>query len=332
MVLGLAQALHTLAVGSSGCIDMLADCGGTDKGDALDILMGQEDFRFIPGAGHDIEDAVRNAGFLVEFCKAQAGHGGGGSGLEHECIAAHNAKRCHPAHRNHGREVPRCDAGKHADRLTVERGVIAGGGVHEAFAHEQGGSRAGQLGHFQRLADVAGSLAPALAVFLGHEHGQLIHVFLDQVAQLHHDACALADRGVSPCRIGSLGAGDGLFDFFLGAAGDLSDSFARGRIVNGVELFTLALYKLSADKGFHDFHGSITSVYLVASGGLGQMGVITLPYCAFSEAMNASRASSVGISLEQAWLATSMAADALPLSSASSSGLPAIRACRKEDA
>ena len=56
-----------------------------------------------------------------------------------------------------------------------------------------------------------------------------------------------------------------------------------------------------------------------------QRGKTISPYCAFSSRMNFSRASSVGMSLEQAWLATSMAAEALPLSSASGRLFPAIR-------
>ena len=41
-------------------------------------------------------------------------------------VSADNAQRGHPAHRNHRGEVPRRDAGEHADGLPVQGGVIPG--------------------------------------------------------------------------------------------------------------------------------------------------------------------------------------------------------------
>ena len=252
MVLGFAQALYTLAVCSGGGIDMLADGSGPDKGNAAHIRMRQEDFGFIAGARNHIEDTVRDTGFLVQFCKPQTGHGRGGGGLEHERIAADNGQRRHPAHRDHGREVPGRNAGENTDGLTIERGVIAGGGVHQAFAHQQAGCRACQFGHFQCLAHIAGGLAQCLAVLGRAQECQLFHVLFNEVAQLHHHGSTLAHRGVPPCRIGSLGGFNGLFHFILGAAGDLGNDLACGRVIDGIELFRGTVDELAADKGFHD--------------------------------------------------------------------------------
>ena len=251
MVLGLAQGLNPLAVGGGGGIYVQADLRGADKGNAPDVGMGQQNFSLMAGAGHNVEHAVGDTGLSVKLRKLHAGHGRGGGRLQNEGIAADDGKGCHPAHRDHSREIPGCNPCKHADGLPVEGGVIAPGGIHQAFAHQQAGRRAGKLGHFQRLRHVTGGLTPALSVFGGDHPGQFFLIPLNEAPQLHHNTGAGADGGILPGGEGCLCGGNCLFYLSGGALGNLGNGFAGGGIIDGGVLLAFAVYPLTADIGLH---------------------------------------------------------------------------------
>ena len=251
MVLGLAQGLNPLSVGGGGGIHMQAHLRGADKGNAPDVGMSQQDLRLMAGAGHDVEHAVGDTGLPVKRRELHAGHGRGGGGLQDEGIAADDGKGRHPAHGDHGREIPGRNSGKHADGFPVEGGVIAPGGIHQAFAHQQAGRRAGKLGHLQSLRHVTGSLAPTLSVFGSDHPGQFFLIPLNEAPQLHHNTGAGTNGGILPGGEGCLCGGNGLFYLSGGALGDLGNGFAGGGIIDGGELLAFAVDPLTADIGLH---------------------------------------------------------------------------------
>ena len=157
VVFRLAERLYALAGSGRRCVDMLADGSGADEGNALYIRMLEQEFRFVSAARHDIQNAVREPCLFIEFCKPQARHRRCGRCLQNIGVAAGNGQRGHPAHRDHGREVPGGDAGVYAERLAVAHGVIAIGDVHLALAHHQRRDAAREFGHFQSLLHIARS-------------------------------------------------------------------------------------------------------------------------------------------------------------------------------
>ena len=162
--------------------------------------MLEQEFRFVSAARHDIQNAVREPCLFIEFCKPQARHRRCGRCLQNIGVAAGNGQRGHPAHRDHGREVPGGDAGVYAERLAVAHGVIAIGDVHLALAHHQRRDAAREFGHFQSLLHIARSFGPRLAVFPCDHHGQLVEVRHDQITEFEHQIRTAARRGLRPRR------------------------------------------------------------------------------------------------------------------------------------
>ena len=64
-------------------------------------------------AVHDVEHAVRQSGFLQQFCEIQACRWIALGRLEDEGVATGDGDREHP-HRHHDREIERGDAGADA--------------------------------------------------------------------------------------------------------------------------------------------------------------------------------------------------------------------------
>ena len=180
MVLGLAQGLAALAVGSGFFIDFQTHRGGANKGNALNIRVLQNGVDLIARAGDHIDDTVRHACVLVQLSKEHGGLGGQGSGFQYQGVAGGNTGGCHPAKRDHGREVYRHNAGKHAQRLSVFHGIVPAGGVHNGLTHHQGRYLGGQLRALFCLEHISLGFCPNFAVFLGNAHGQFIHALQDQ--------------------------------------------------------------------------------------------------------------------------------------------------------
>ena len=60
------SAWTRLPAAAAVLVDMKADRCRADKAYAFDVRMLQQNFRLVPGAGHQIDDAGRQAGFLQQ--------------------------------------------------------------------------------------------------------------------------------------------------------------------------------------------------------------------------------------------------------------------------
>ena len=174
MVLGLGLGLDALAVGGGDGVDVLADVGGADEGDAAHQRVGQQDLGLVAAAGDDVDDALGQPGLLEQLEQADAGGRHHAGGLEHEGVAGDDAQRDHPAEGDHGREVEGGDAGEHAERLAVAHGVVPGGHVHERLALGDHGSGDADFAAFDDLDDLAAGLVEVLAHLAGADVGELL--------------------------------------------------------------------------------------------------------------------------------------------------------------
>ena len=128
--------------------------------------------------------------------------------LEDEGVAHGDGRRQHPQ-RDHGREVERRDAGDHAQGLAQGIDVDPRPRALGVFALGQARDAADEFHHVQAPLDVALGVGHHLAVLGGQQHGQLVHVGLDQALELEHDARAPLRVQRRPARLRRLGAGHG---------------------------------------------------------------------------------------------------------------------------
>jgi hypothetical protein len=247
VVLGAAQRLHALIVGSARVIDVLGDRGGADEADRRDVRMGEDGVDRLLVAVDDVEHAVGQAGLLHEVGDHQGGRGVLLRGLQDEGVAAGERYREHP-HRHHGREVEGRDAGADADRLADRPAVDIRAHVLAELALQELRDAAGEL-HDLEAADAAAlGVAEDLAVLGGDEGGHGVEVGLGQLLELEEDAGALQRRGGGPAGEGGLRRGDRLAD--LGGAGErhLRRFLAGGRVEHVAEAAGRALGQFAVDQ------------------------------------------------------------------------------------
>ena len=162
--------------------------------------MLEQNLRLIAARGDQVEHAVGQARFLPKFGNAHGGLRRKAGGLQHHAVSAGDADGSHPSLRNHGREIPRRDAGEDAQRFAELHRVITGGDIHQRLALHHLGRAAGELDNLDDLEDVAHGLVPLLAVLLGAQIGQFVQMLVEQLLHLEEHLSALADRRVAPCR------------------------------------------------------------------------------------------------------------------------------------
>ena len=96
VVLRSAKGLDTLSVRRGGLIDVLGDRGGADKGNSLNVRVGEEGVDGHLVAVQDVEDAVRQAGFFPEFGHPVHGRGILFAGFDDDGVAGGDGKREEP--------------------------------------------------------------------------------------------------------------------------------------------------------------------------------------------------------------------------------------------
>ena len=106
MVFGFAQRLDTFVVGSGCGIDMPANRGRANKSDAFYVGVFQENFGLLPSAGYQVDDAVGQPCFFPQIKYFHGAAWDKAGGFDDECVTRGNGKGCHPAVRDHGREIP----------------------------------------------------------------------------------------------------------------------------------------------------------------------------------------------------------------------------------
>ena len=211
VILGAAEALHALAVGGAGCVDVFRDRRGADEADRLDAaIVEQRVDRFLV-AIDDVEDAGRQARLQEQLGDAHRHRGIALRWLEDEGVAAGDRRGAFPQ-RDHGREVERRDPGDHAERLAHGIEVDAGAGALAVFALEQMRDAAGKFHHLDTALHVAARIAEDLAVFGGQQLGEVLEILLHQLEELEHHARAPLRVGRRPAGLRGLGIGDGVLD------------------------------------------------------------------------------------------------------------------------
>lgn len=190
VVLGAAEALGALAVGGGGLVDVLGDRGGADEADGLDALVGEQHVDDGLVAVDDVEHAGGQPGLDEQLGQAQR-HGRVALGrLEHERVSARDGRAGLPQ-RDHRGEVERGDAGDDAERLAHRVDVDAGAGGVGELALEQVRDAGGELDHLEAALDVALGVGDGLAVLGGQQPGQVLHVVLHELQELHQHPGAL---------------------------------------------------------------------------------------------------------------------------------------------
>lgn len=199
VVLCPAQCLNALAVCGAGCVDILGDGGGAHEGNRGNTLIGQQDVNGFLIPVDNVEDAVRQTGFLPEFCHPLGCGGVLFRGLQHHGVTRGDGDREEP-HRNHRREVEGGDNGRDAKWLTDRVDIELGGGVLRVAALDQVWDAASKFDDFLAAGDFAQCVIKYLAVFGGDDRGELALALVEQFAVVEQDCCAAGQRGVAPCR------------------------------------------------------------------------------------------------------------------------------------
>ena len=164
--------------------------------------MTQKYFRFVPPGRNHVEHAGRKSRFLPELGDAHGGLRHEARGFENQTVARGDADRRHPALGNHGRKVPRGNAGKDTDRMVVSRRVVSGRNVHQGVALHDVRRAAGEFHDLGDFEHVAHRFIPFLAHFPGEQIGQFFEMLVQQSLQIEEHLDPLAYGSVGPCRIG----------------------------------------------------------------------------------------------------------------------------------
>ncbi len=194
MVLGPAQRLHALAVGSALLMDVFSDRGRADKGNGLDVRVLQQCIDRHLVALHHIEDAIGQTGFLEQTRHQQAGRRIALGRFEDEAVAGHQRHGNHPQG-HHDRKVERRDPGADAQWLTQVPVIDTAADVVAEIAFQQAGGTAGKFDDLDTAHHLAACVGQHLAVLAANDLRQFILVLVQQLLELEHHP-RTAQRGL----------------------------------------------------------------------------------------------------------------------------------------
>ena len=188
--------------------------------------------------GHHVDDAIGNAGAVRQFGQRQRAQRGEFSRLDDDGAAGCDG-RSDLARDHRDREVPGRDGGADADGLAQHDGAA----VRREAGH---GLAVGALGFFGIPLDEAGAVddfargfGQWLALFGGHQAGQIVLVRQDQLEPLAQQLAALLVRHAAPGGQGGFGSIDGLLRLGGGEVGNLRQFQTGGGIGHGEGAVTL---------------------------------------------------------------------------------------------
>ena len=193
--------------------------------------MPQQNLGFVAAGGHQVQNSVGQAGLFPELGNAhgrlrhKTGH------LQHHAVSRGDADGSHPSVRNHGRKVPRRNAGKDAQGFAELDGIVAGGDVPQRLALHHLRSAAGKLHNLNRFENISCRFVPLLAVFLGAKIGELIQVLVEQLLHFEEHLGALGHGRVPPCWKGLCGGLNRLFHLFGRTLRRMGNNGARRGVV-----------------------------------------------------------------------------------------------------
>ena len=199
VVLGATQGLYALAGGAAARIQVFGDRRGADEADGLHARVVQQRVHRFLVAVHDVEHAVRQAGFLQQAGQDHGRRRIAFRGFQHEAVAAGDRDGKHP-HRHHAGEIERRDAGDHAERRVLAPAVDAAADIHRMLALEQMRDAAGELHHFHAAGQLAARIRQHLAVLGSNGRRDFIGMPFQQFLELEQHARTIERRHRRPGR------------------------------------------------------------------------------------------------------------------------------------
>mmetsp|Transcript_7186 Transcript_7186/g.16924 ORF Transcript_7186/g.16924 Transcript_7186/m.16924 type:complete len:209 (+) Transcript_7186:1039-1665(+) len=197
MVLRRHVDLAALAVCVASIPDMLPSAVGPDKGDGLDVRVVADEVDCLVSAMDDIHNAWRESGLLYELHQPLRCAGHALRWLHDHGIAADSREREHPEG-DHRWEVEGRDAGRDAEGNAVAVGIDLFPDILHRLSHEVACSTARKLDNLETAEDVSASVGQCLALLLGDEFSEVVHVLADQMLERKHHALPLRHRRGSP--------------------------------------------------------------------------------------------------------------------------------------
>ena len=165
-------------------VDVLRDIRRSDETDGLDIGVLQDGVDGLLIALDHLEDPRRQAGFEEQFGQPQRHRGIALGRLEDEGVTARQCGTGFPQ-RDHRREVERCDAGDHAERLADRVHVDTRTGALGELALHQVRDAGGELDDLNTALDITEGVGDGLAMLDGEQFGDLVGIGVDQFDELH---------------------------------------------------------------------------------------------------------------------------------------------------
>ena len=226
-------------MGHARVLHDVGDRGGADEGDGIDAGVGEDIGDQVTIAGNNVEQAVGQAGLLVEAGDDQRGAGDNRGNLEDEGVTGGQGDRMHP-HGDHGREVEGANAGDDADGLTQGMHIHAGRRLVGELALEGSIDAAGKVDGLTAAGDLAEGVAVGLAALAHDGVSNLILVIDDELAELEHDVHALGQGGAAPLLLRVAGDLDDMIEAMLVSQGELVDDLAGGGVFDADGLLSVS--------------------------------------------------------------------------------------------
>ena len=191
--------------------------------------MGEDVAYQVAVAGDYVEQAVRQAGFLVEASYEVRCTGNRGGYLEDEGVTGGQGNRVHP-HGDHGREVEGTDTRDDANGLTQGVHVDAGRGLVGELTLECSVDTACEVDSLTTTGNLTKGVAVRLATLAHDGVCNLILMLDDELAELEHDVHALGQGGTRPFLLRLTGNLDDLVKAVLVGQSQLIDDLAGGGV------------------------------------------------------------------------------------------------------
>ena len=185
-------------------------------------------------AGHHIEHARRKTGPFGQFGERQAGKRRFAGGMNHD--GATGGQRRRGLAGDHGRgEVPRRDQRRHADRFQPNLHFPVRQVGRDVLDIRAFGLLGVELHEGRRIGDLAPRLRDRLALFQGHDDGEIFLVLDHEIVPASYDRRALLRQQARPTRKRAVGRIHGFHAFPGRQVGHAAQAFAGSGIghVNG---------------------------------------------------------------------------------------------------
>ena len=146
---------------------------------------------------YDLKHTLGRTGLFKQFGKTHRGQRILLGRLENKRVTAGNRHREHPQG-NHCREVERCNARTHTQRLNPGVGINRPSYVFNGFTHHHGGYVGRMLNHFNTAPNVAFGVVKGFTGFLGQDFSNFVVVLFQQRLVTQHDAGTVGNRNFFP--------------------------------------------------------------------------------------------------------------------------------------